>query len=184
MPHRRPMSKLHRLLGAVEKGGAGVSSSIILLTMFLVTVDVVMRYVFNSPIPGVYNVVELMMIGIVFLAVAYVQSHREHVKVEFFTKWLPPRAQAALDIFGHVLGLFIFSVITWQGAKLAWRSWVDQDYSMGIVHVPYWPGKWAFTIGLGLLCLRLLAHIITDSTSLLRPSHPSSKEVKKEESGS
>jgi TRAP-type C4-dicarboxylate transport system permease small subunit len=171
--------RLQKLQNVLERVAAGISSTTIFVTMLLVTVDVVMRYVFNSPIPGVYNIVELLMIGIVFLAVATVQTHREHVKVELFTSWLTQRTQTALDIFGSIAGLFIFSIMTWQGARLAWRSWVEQDYSMGIVHVPYWPGKWTFTIGLGLLCLRLLTHILTDSLSLIRPSQPSHPEVGK-----
>ena len=175
----RPISKLSRLQNAVEGGAAGVSSAVILVTMCLVTVDVVMRYVFNSPIPGVYNIVQLLMVGIVFLAVASVQARKGHVKVELFTKGLSQRVQTVLDIFGSVVGLFIFSIIAWQGAKLAWRSWVEQDYSMGILHVPYWPGKWTFTFGVTLLCLRLIAQIIDDFQSLFRSSRPSPPKARK-----
>lgn len=169
--------RVEKWQGRVEKVAATASSSIIFLTMLLISVDVVMRYVFNSPIPGVYNIVELLMIGIVFLAIAHVQSLREHVKVDFFTEWLSKRAQTALDIFGHLVGLFIFSIVTWQGAKLAWRSWVENDYSMGIVQVPYWPGKWAFTIGIALLCLRLITQIVSDSLYVIGKTSPPQSET-------
>jgi TRAP-type C4-dicarboxylate transport system permease small subunit len=67
---------------AVEKGFNILSAGIISFMMFLTTVDVVLRYIFNSPLPGVYTLCEMLMVGAVYPAVAYVQQIKGHVRVD------------------------------------------------------------------------------------------------------
>ena len=49
------LRKVEQIQVAVERAFNGFSAMIIALMMFLTTVDVVLRYIFNSPIPGVYT---------------------------------------------------------------------------------------------------------------------------------
>jgi TRAP-type C4-dicarboxylate transport system permease small subunit len=163
------------MLERLEKVGASFSSAIIMAAMFMITADVLMRYVFNHPMAGAYESAELMMPGIVFLAIAYVQSRRGHINIDFFTGPLSQGTKAVLDIFGLAVGLFIFPIVTWQGGIQFWKAWVTGDHSMGIVKVPFWPGWLMFTFGSGLLSLQLLFHIVGDSLSLIWSKQQTSK---------
>ncbi len=152
-----------RIQGPLERVAALAASVIVLGLMFLTTADVVGRYAFNQPVPGAYEISELLLIGIVFLPVASVQSLPGHIRLEVFESKLTQRARLALDIFGHLIGLFIMSIMTWQAWLLAWRVWVLKEYSVGIVQVPVWPAKAAFVFGIGLLCTRLILDIMHDA---------------------
>lgn len=166
---RRLAAKMAGVLMVVVKISAGLSSSIIMAMMVLITVDVILRYIFNRPIPGSYNLVQFLLVGVVFLSIAYVQSQRGHVKMDVATSWMSAKNQKAIDVFGHVLGIVLFSIIAWQGGKLAWKAWVIQDYTMGIVEFPLWPAKSLVPFGFGLLSLQLFHDLISDIVKLLDP---------------
>ena len=156
----------------METTASRIAAWLIIASMFLTSADVLGRYLFNNPITTVYEIVQIMLLGIVYLSIAYVLSLRGHPKVDIITSWLPWRAQLALDIFGYTLGLLMMAVVTWQCGLRAWHSWVVGDYTMGLVFIPLWPGKSMLPIGIGLLCIRLILIIIEDSTHLLRGIPP------------
>ncbi|MFH2133172.1 MAG: TRAP transporter small permease [bacterium] len=164
---RRVAGVLERILKITVDISAGTSAVIVFVMMFPITLDVILRYVFNKPLHGTYQLAEFMMVGAVYLSIAYVQAHREHIKLEVATNRLSPRMQMLLDIIGHWVGIGIFAIITWQAGKAAWETWRIGDYTMGIVEWPLWPAKTAVAFGCGLLVLQLLADSIHDTARLV-----------------
>jgi TRAP-type C4-dicarboxylate transport system permease small subunit len=136
--------------------------------MFPITADVILRYGFRSPLHGSLELGEFMMIGIVYLSIAYIQAVKGHIRIEVGSAWLPKKFQIAMDIFGYAIGLALFSIIAWRSGQLAWEAWITKDYTMGVVYFPLWPAKSIVPIGTGLLCLRLLSDMIRDSAKLFR----------------
>ena len=122
----------------------------------------------EEPLPAIFQLTEFMMVGVVYLGISYVQSMKEHIKIEMATSWLPQWSQDFLDIFGYMIGLLLFAIMMWQSGRLAWEAWVTQDYTMGIIHFPLWPAKSIIPIGCGLLCIRLLLDIFLDIQKLRR----------------
>ena len=53
-----------------------------MLGQFLTTVDVVGRYVFNSPITGVFEITEYLVLILIFSFIGYTQSQKSHVAVD------------------------------------------------------------------------------------------------------
>lgn len=149
------LAAFDRQLRKVEKAACYAAAGLVFVMIFPTTVDVVLRYGLDEPLPSIFQLTEFMMVGVVYLGIAYVQSLREHIKIEMATSWLPPRAQDLLDIFGQLVGFAVFAVMAWQTGRLAWEAWVTQDYTMGVVHFPLWPAKSIIPAGCGLLCLRL-----------------------------
>lgn len=78
-------------------------------------VSIVGRKLFNMPVPGD---LELMQMGCAFASAAflpYCQMIRGHVRVDFFTSKAPPAVKAAMNCVAAILvGLF--------GAIIAWRA--------------------------------------------------------------
>jgi len=149
--------------------------------MFLTAADVIGRYVFNSPVQGSYEITEFMLVAVVFLGIAYVQSVKGHVKVEVATLWLPQRARLALDIFGYTIGLVMFILIAWRSGIFAWEAFVTKEYTWGLLELPLWPAKSFVTIGCAFLAIQFLADIITDSARLVRGVSRNVREVDYEE---
>jgi len=173
---KRILKAIVRVYIKVERSASLTAAWLILLLMFMTSADVLGRYLFNKPIHAVYEVSQNTLEAIVFLSIAYVASVRGHPKVDIATNWLPWKGRLAIDIFGWVLALGIMGIVTWQTGIRAYTSWVVQDYSMGLIDIPLWPGKAILPIGIGMLCIRLIMLIVEDATHLVRGIPPEARE--------
>jgi TRAP-type C4-dicarboxylate transport system permease small subunit len=162
------LASCNRALLRVEKVFCYVAAGLVFIMIFPTTIDVIFRYIMEEPLPAIFQLTEFMMVGVVYLGISYVQSLKEHIKIEMATSWLPPRGRDFLDVFAYLVGLLLFAIITWQSGRLAWEAWVTQDYTMGIIHFPFWPAKSIIPIGCGLLCIRLLLDIFLGIQGLRR----------------
>lgn len=162
--------KADNALKMLVKFSAVLSSGIIFIMMFIISADVVMRYLFNRPIQGVYDIAEFSLVGVVFLSLAYIQSVRGHIFMEIATSWMPVKGQMALDIFNYILAILFFAIIFWQSGKIAWTAWVIHDHTMGLVMLPLWPAKSIVPYGSGLICLQLVSNLIQEIFLLSRPA--------------
>jgi tripartite ATP-independent transporter DctM subunit len=117
------MDILNRVIRILDKVGIfsrwtnviGVSGFFLMIC--LTFVDVIMRYVFNSPIRYVTELVEVMMITSIFLAIAHTQNEKGHVSVDLITSKLKPKAKLILEFITTTLGLGIFAIIIWQNVE-------------------------------------------------------------------
>lgn len=166
------LASCDKFLRKVERGACYVAAGLVFIMIFPTTLDIFFRYIMEEPLPAIFQLTEFMMVGVVYLGIAYVQSLKEHIRIEMATAWMPQWCQDVHDIFGYLVGLLLFAIITWQSGRLAWEAWVTQDYTMGIIHFPLWPSKSIIPIGCGLLCIRLLLDIVLDIQKLRRPRIP------------
>jgi TRAP-type C4-dicarboxylate transport system permease small subunit len=141
-------------LGWAVNGSALGSSTIVLFLMVLVVADVTGRYVFNSPVPMTYEIGSFMLVFIVFLGMAYTQRAGSHIKVEFLTLRLSPKARAVLDLLSYTLGIMLYAAIFYQGFRWAYEGFRVGDYTPGLVAIPRWPSMFAVPFGALLLCLQ------------------------------
>ena len=159
--------KFESMQVSVERVFNGFSAAVIGFMMVLTTLDVVLRYIFNSPLPGVYILCEMLMIGAVYPAAAYVQQQKGHVRVDVVIERIKGIPHSTLELSTLFLALLSFGLVCWQSGHLAWEAWITGDHEMGLVEYPYWPAKTVMTLGIGLLCFRL-ATDIRDQVSRLR----------------
>ncbi|HYL24447.1 MAG TPA: TRAP transporter small permease [Burkholderiales bacterium] len=93
----------------------GIAASALLFAMMCLTfVDVVARYLFNSPIRGGFEVTELTLLVLIFAGLPLVSHGDEHVTMDFIDRMLPARAVAALVRLVHALVAAMFFFLTWQ----------------------------------------------------------------------
>ncbi len=160
------LGKLSDIQETAERMLAYAAVVMIMIMMFLTAIDILLRYAFNRPIPGTFELEQFLLVGVVFLTLAYIQSQRGHLRVEIFVEHLPRRVQITFDILGHVMCLVIFSIITWQSGLYAQKAWTMGEYTPGLIKYPLWPARWAIPIGSALFCLRYILDIILDSNRL------------------
>jgi len=138
-------------------------SGVLLLTISLmVTVDVIMRYVFLAPISGVLEIERMMMPYVCFCAFAYAFVQKVHVRVSLVTDRLPPRVRRINEIIADLIGIAGCAIITYG-------AWIYFLESLGIREVmasggdywiPLWLGKMGFPIGLTLFSFVLVLKLV------------------------
>lgn len=117
----------------------GFAAFLVLFAMMgLTSADVVMRYIFNSPIPGAYELTEVFLVTLIFLALPLATATGEHVEVELydprpgtlgfqFTVWIGTAVVFAV--------LAVMAIELWEHAdKLQRRNTVTNSLDL-----PYYP---------------------------------------------
>jgi TRAP-type C4-dicarboxylate transport system permease small subunit len=146
-------------LGVIETASTAVASVIIMGLTFLVVIDVVGRKLFAAPLSGTTDIAENTLVAIVFLSIAAVQRNNGHIRIEMLLTGRSARTQEIWNLVALILALLVSLPITWYTSTFAWESWVEGDYTMGILRVPVWPAKLIAAFGLILLCLELALNI-------------------------
>jgi len=146
-----------------------VAGTVILLgMMFLVTFDVIGRFLFNRPLHGATEITEFMMVGLLYFTLAHTQALKAHINVEIFTLHYSPRTRLVADLITYFLGLFLFAFITWQGFKSALDAWRIQEVTFGLLELPLFPAKVLVPIGSLILSLRFILDIADGWRKLAR----------------
>ncbi len=131
-------------------------------SMFLITADVLGRYLFNAPIPGTLEVTEFLLCIIVFGGLTFLEIRGEHVRILLVHSRLKARPQFVLNAIGKALSLFLFGFMTWQTFGNTIHSYVTGEATWGQVSIPIWIGKAFICLGSLMLTLHLLGSLILD----------------------
>lgn len=97
-----------------------VSAALAAIVMFVIFVNVVARYVFNSPISGTFEVIEVSMGLIVFTALPRMIRMRGNIAVTILSDRFPPRLGRAVATASDLLAAAISGFI-------AWRIWLQGE---------------------------------------------------------
>jgi TRAP-type transport system small permease protein len=92
----------------------GLAASAILFCMMTLTfVDVVLRYVFNRPLRGGFEVTELMLLVLIFAGLPLVTHAGEHVTMDLIDRWLGAGARNALTRLMEAVSAALMFALTW-----------------------------------------------------------------------
>ncbi len=145
--------------------GAGGNAALLLI-MFGVSADALLRYALNRPLTGTLEGVELLLVFAVFLGLARTQAERGHIAVGIVTERLSGRPRAALEALTALLGLALFAAVTWATGAMALRSWRMGEYSAGLIAFPIYPSRALVALGSLLLALQLLLELVRAGVTL------------------
>jgi TRAP-type transport system small permease protein len=101
-------------VGRATRALADLAGVVLLALMLLTAADVFMRYVFNAPISGVWDLTQAAMVLITFLGLAYCGYTGGHIVIDLLKDRLDERTLRALDVFVGVLSALIMLVIAWR----------------------------------------------------------------------
>ena len=151
---RRLRTVWHWVIEAVAWG----SRVAIILTMLLITVEVLLRKFFAFSIVGTVEIVSALMVVIVFLAWSYTESQQGHVRVEFLVQRLGRKTQSVLEAIITLVMLGVFSIMIWQATLYA----LDAQ-RVGLLYetarVAVFPFRLIVPIGVFFLCLQLVIRL-------------------------
>ena len=92
-----------RLDGATQPLLGAIAGVLLFCMMILTFVDVSLRYIFNAPLQGSFEITELMLVVLIFAALPLVSRREEHVVMDFLDRFLPLAIYRALRALEHVV---------------------------------------------------------------------------------
>ena len=154
----RLLTRADRYLGLVENGLNLCAGVLIFALMLLGVAQIVLRMVFDAPIFGYIDVVEVSMVGFAVLSIAYVQRVGSHVRMEILVARLSGRRLWLTEVLGTALAAFIVAVLI----PYAWRHF-ERAFNFGDstidIELATWPAKLVVPLALSILLLRLLLQL-------------------------
>ena len=139
-----------------------ISTGVILAVMLFVCAEVMLRYVFNSPIPAHLEIAELFVPVIVFLAIAYTQSQNGHVGMTLVVDNLPPKTKRFFEISAFAVSMITYGILTYFSAKHAYRGWLYDGVTMSPPYFPTWPAAMVVPLGMFLCTVRLYLQMLRE----------------------
>ncbi|MBA7622211.1 Sialic acid TRAP transporter permease protein SiaT [subsurface metagenome] len=131
---------------------AGLLAGILVLSQgFLVFYEVIMRYVVNRPTLWSQEIIIYCGVIYVPLAAAWAMKEGAHLRVSVITSRLLPKTRTWLGIFTEGLGLVYAAIFTYFAFNFLMISLGRAELGQYILHIPIWPLKMFFFIGLFLL---------------------------------
>lgn len=150
----RAFRKLTR--GLMLVGGFGI-----VLMMLNITLDVVLKLIWNAPIQGTVEISSYYyMVAIVMLPMAMVEYDDEQISVDllfnYFPDWL--KRTALLVTFLATAGML--SIMTWRTGQDAIRAFSFGEVVMGSREIIVWPARCMLPLGFGLAAVAAVMRAI------------------------
>jgi TRAP-type C4-dicarboxylate transport system permease small subunit len=153
------ISTFGRFLSLLETGANFAAAVALLAIMSLLAVDIVLRYIFRIPIAGSQELVEQMMVWVVFLALSYAQRRGSHIRSDFLTTRFSTRQRNVLKSLRLALGTVLCGFIAFEAWPVAWHSFGIREHGMGLLSLPLYPSRFAFSLGISLLCVQYISDL-------------------------
>jgi TRAP-type C4-dicarboxylate transport system permease small subunit len=149
---------IDRVLGRVENVFNDIGGVFIFALMWLTMAEVLGRRLFNSPVPGAIDYIEVGMAAFAFMGAAYCQRLGGHVRMDLLVSNLKARLLWAVEALAIFVAVVYVAIIVWASAQDLWRSFDLGDETLD-AHFPVWPSKLIVPVAMALLELRLLVNL-------------------------
>lgn len=162
---------VERVVAPPNKWLHWIAMILLLLLMFITVGDIVGRYMAGiipgfGPIPGTYELTELMLAVAVLTAIGHTQMQKGHISIDLVISKFPPRVRDIIDCITNFLSLVIFALVTWQTIKYALLLYSSNDVS-AILRLPMYPFLIVAAIGCFTFCLAMLLTFIQSLTKAI-----------------
>ena len=157
-----------RWLGRVEDILDLVAAFFIVFLMMFAVTQVISRKLFNYPLWGYIDIVEIVMVTFAFLGISYCQRLGGHIRMELVVRRLRGRALWLFEILGIVVALGIILVLLWYGFTHFLRAYQLGDSTIDR-EIILWPAKLVIPIAFAVLTVRLLIQLLAYTRLALHP---------------
>jgi TRAP-type C4-dicarboxylate transport system permease small subunit len=152
---KNAVDALALFVGPVVNGLKAIGMIMLAAMMFLTATDVMLRYIFNSPLRGGYEVIEYLMAIVVPFGIAFCGHQGGHVAVDLLVIRLSKRAQAIIGSVTAFLSLGLLILITWQNLVYI-KEQYESNLTSAVLLIPVYPFVGVVAIGSAVFSLVLL----------------------------
>ena len=154
---------VHRLIEWWALAGGVVLLGIALLTAWSVATG----FFLSKPLPGDFELTEILVAVAVFSFLPYCQLTDANVTADLFTARAGPRTVAALGLLAALLALGISVLLLWRtgAGMIDYRQFVE---TTAILKIPIWVAYVPAVASLALLVLACVVVLLKNARALMR----------------
>ena len=152
------MKLFQKIANAVHKISnvfAWVGTVALFFMMLLTFIDVLGRYIFNKPVIGAQDVVEQLMVVLVFTVLGQVTIDRIHIRADVLNPVLSVRNYCIISAISFGIAAAVVILMAWQTGIQAWKHVLNLNLVTGVISMPLAPFYVITSLGLALCFLEM-----------------------------
>lgn len=104
-----------------------LAAAALIVMMFVTLADVTLRYLFNSPVRGSYDLVETMLVVFVFHGMSSAFLYRRHIVIDLVDSFVSPPLVAVLIRIADVLAVIALCILAYAMITPAMQAYAYGD---------------------------------------------------------
>ncbi|KAF1048816.1 MAG: hypothetical protein GAK35_00082 [Herbaspirillum frisingense] len=164
VPASAPVAWLAAALAVFHKVAVFLGMIALVVTSCILTYSVVVRYFFHHPTDWQDEASVFMLVGVIFLCSAHVQSLRGHIGIEALAGLLSPTANKVRMFIVDLVSFAFCTFFAWKSWTLFHEAWVDGQTTSSTFAPPLWIPYFMMALGMTVLTLQLLVQVLVRLT--------------------
>jgi TRAP-type C4-dicarboxylate transport system permease small subunit len=129
---------IYRLFEGLRVAQLWLAALALIVMMCVTVLDVFLRYVFNSPVRGSYDIVEATLVVFVFHGMSTAFLHRKSITIDLVDSFASPRVVSALVRLSDVLSIVAAVFFTYAMIVPAMQAYDYGDRKLELQLPIYW----------------------------------------------
>lgn len=135
----------------------GAAAAFVLFAMMSITaIDVIGRYLLNKPLPGGFELTEMMLAALIYCGLPLVSKRREHIVIDTFDTFMSPGVKRVLDVIADVVCFLTLSGIGYLIFRRAVRV-AEYGDTTNVLKLPLAPVAYAMAT---MIAVAALIHLV------------------------
>jgi TRAP-type mannitol/chloroaromatic compound transport system permease small subunit len=155
MPGGGLLAAADRILRHVEFATVVVAGLVIFCVMWIGVAEIFSRKLFNFPLYGQLDLIELTMASYAILPISYCWRAAGHIRVDLVIDFTAGRRRYVMELLTTLLALVLVTAI-WPGVLHFFQNAFEIGDSTINTQWPTWPSKLVPIVGFSILWVRLV----------------------------
>lgn len=150
---RAALSFVVRAYNALISGFAALAGMMILFAAGVVCADVLLRALSKHSLPWAFEVTEFLLVYIPLLTFPWLARRQQHIIIDAFTNFLPPRVARPLRIVVLIVAAGTCVWVAYWGVFATLTAYERNIITSGLVAFPRWALLISFPLGFGVAAI-------------------------------
>ncbi len=150
---------IEKIVRPISLVGVGISMVSLFIMVLLLVANVIGRYAFLSPVSGMRDLEEFLLVLVAFLGLAYTGLRKGHVRVDIIIGNLPTWVQHVVDTVTGLMSLTLWVLMAWKSFFWVMKIVGPPALTSEILGIPKAIFGFIMIFGMCVFCFVLIAQI-------------------------
>jgi len=151
--------KIKKFVFSVDDAVGMIGNLCIVFNMIIITISILMRVLFRSPIAGLTDIVGMVSGVIIALTIGFTEKENGHISADFIVGYFPKIVQKISYIIVSLLSNALLVILGWRLFLYARRAY-EIGTASWVISIPVYPVAFICSLGMFLFFLTTLVKSI------------------------
>ena len=150
---------MRKIVRTINKRACYFGGIVVCVLMVLTVIDVIMRNFFLSPVPGMFELTQIMLCVIVFTGMAYAHDNHDTVVIDLLYDALPRVGKVVFSLISTIILITLNALLTWYVFRLVVQQF-ERGAFTSTLEIPWWIISAIAGCGMALFTLSAICNLI------------------------